>query len=223
MEIDMSTAWHGRFMVMAWAVLFPLGILIARYFKVMPGQKWPDELDNRIWWYSHLTFQYVGGLCLLVGVWLALTAVEDPARQWLVHRVLGRLTLALVLVQFFSGWLRGTMGGPTDPGAGANLFGDHYNMTRRRRLFERFHKINGYAMLLLSVVTILTGLFVAIAPWWMYAVLIAWWVLICVAFAQLQLHGRCVDSYQAIWGVPCDQLTGTQESSDARAEAKRPK
>lgn len=42
-------------MVVAWGVLLPLGILIARFFKVTPRQRWPAELDNKFWWYSHLT------------------------------------------------------------------------------------------------------------------------------------------------------------------------
>jgi hypothetical protein len=31
-------SWHARLMVLGWAVLLPLGALIARYFKVMPRQ-----------------------------------------------------------------------------------------------------------------------------------------------------------------------------------------
>lgn len=31
-ELPLWTAWHGRFMVAAWAIAFPLGVLVARYF-----------------------------------------------------------------------------------------------------------------------------------------------------------------------------------------------
>ena len=40
----MRAAWYRP-----WAVLLPLGALLARYFKVMPGQRWPDVLDNPRW------------------------------------------------------------------------------------------------------------------------------------------------------------------------------
>ena len=37
--------WHARSMVLGWSVLLPLGILIARFFKIIPGQDWPRVLD----------------------------------------------------------------------------------------------------------------------------------------------------------------------------------
>lgn len=36
-ELPLWTAWHGRFMVAAWAIALPLGVLVARYFKVSTG------------------------------------------------------------------------------------------------------------------------------------------------------------------------------------------
>ena len=50
-------AWHGRLMVLAWAVLLPVGVLVARFFKVMPGQDWPLRLDNKSWWHAHRLLQ----------------------------------------------------------------------------------------------------------------------------------------------------------------------
>ena len=36
-EIGLGVAWHGRSMVLAWGVLAPLAVLIARFYKVLPG------------------------------------------------------------------------------------------------------------------------------------------------------------------------------------------
>ena len=38
--------WHARLMVLGWAVLLPVGVLVARFYKVTPQQDWPRELDN---------------------------------------------------------------------------------------------------------------------------------------------------------------------------------
>jgi hypothetical protein len=45
-EVGFAVSWHARSMVLAWAVLAPLAVVIARYFKVLPGQDWPRELDR---------------------------------------------------------------------------------------------------------------------------------------------------------------------------------
>ena len=49
-------AWHARCMVLAWAVRLPLGALVARFCKVMPGQRWPQRLDNPAWWHAHRVY-----------------------------------------------------------------------------------------------------------------------------------------------------------------------
>ena len=65
--LESYEAWHGRAMFLAWGILIPLGVLIARYFKILPNQNWPDELDNRFWWYSHLIFQHLGLVLMFAG------------------------------------------------------------------------------------------------------------------------------------------------------------
>lgn len=37
-------------MVLAWVILLPLGVLIARFFKITPHQSWPASPDNKFWW-----------------------------------------------------------------------------------------------------------------------------------------------------------------------------
>lgn len=197
--VDVAVAWHARLMVLAWAILLPLGVLIARFFKVLPRQNWPEHCDNRFWWLSHLTLQYVGGGVMLVGLILLVSqhGVRGLASP---HAVLGYALLGLGAFQYLGGWLRGSKGGPTEP----VLRGDHYDMTPRRVAFEYLHKALGYTALALSVATILSGLWQANGPRWMWLVLGGWWSIWLSAFVVFQRLGRAFDTYQAIWGPsPC--------------------
>jgi len=202
--VEAVIVWHGRLMVAAWGVLLPLGVLIARFFKVTPRQDWPRALDSRLWWHGHLALQYTGGVLMLAGLGLLLWS--QPARGLAhLHGILGYAVLAFGAMQFLAGWLRGTKGGPSEP----VLRGDHYDMTRRRRIFERFHKGMGYLALLLACATIFSGLWQANAPRWMGLALAGWWLGLAAVFALLQRRGRAIDTYQAIWG-PGDAHPGNR-------------
>lgn len=199
-------AWHGRLMVLAMGLLTPPVIVIARFFKVTPRQDWPRQLDNPFWFVTHRRWGHVIGA--LAALALALVLAD---RGWLspgrnLHTLVGWLIVILVLMQLVSAWLRGTHGGPIDPFTRKprppqQWPGDHYSMTRRRIVFEYVHKIAGYALLALTVVALLTGLVAADAPRWMPITLGAWWTSMLVVFIALQRAGRCIDTYQAIWGL----------------------
>jgi len=107
--------------------------------------------------------------------------------------------LALGAAQGLSGLLRGSKGGPTDTALPAGT-GDHYLMTRRRRAFERMHKLLGWLSIAAAVPVIVLGLIVADAPRWMFVVLSGWWAAYILVLAYWQRRGRCIDTYQAIWG-----------------------
>ena len=196
-EIDSAAAWHGRLMVLAWAVLLPLGVIAARFFKVTPRQKWPEQLDNWAWWRAHLALQYTGGLVLLAALALIWSAGHGGSK-W--HTWLGRTACALCALQFLSAWLRGSKGGPTNPRPDGSFAGDHYDMTARRRLFERWHKSVGYIALALAILAIASGLWMVNAPRWMPLVLGLWWAALITLWLQLQSQGKAIDTYQAIWG-----------------------
>ncbi len=196
-DISQAAAWHGRLMTLGWGVLAPLAVLVARFFKVMPGQDWPRELDNQTWWRSHWIGQsLVAGLTVL-----ALVLVFPVVQSHDLHSRLGYTLVLLMLVQVLLGLLRGSKGGPTAPGTDGSPRGHHYDMTPRRRAFELLHKSLGYGVLVLAAVTILAGLWKSNAPIWMWGALCLWWVgLICV-FLRLQSRGLAIDTYQAIWGA----------------------
>ena len=190
------TVWHARAMVLAWGVLLPLGSLVARFFKVLPGQDWPRVLDHKAWWHGHRALQVLGVGLMLVGLWLAWGQGNGQGRMALLHRWLGLAVCALGLLQIASGLARGSKGGPT----AAQLRGDHYDMTAWRRAFERLHKGLGWLAVAAAVLVVMGGLVLADAPRWMAVVLSAWWLVLLAGFVALQRAGRCIDTYQAIWG-----------------------
>jgi hypothetical protein len=189
-----GVSWHGRLMVLAWGVLIPLGVVIARYFKVTARQDWPRQLDNRMWWHGHLTCQYAGGICMAAGFAIILAA--SGGGSFGLHGMMGYLVLAFGALQYIAGWLRGSKGGPTE----AEVRGDHYDMTTRRIIFEHVHKTVGYCALAIAAATILTGLWTANAPRWMWLAIGGWWLMLLAVALGLQARGRHVSSYHAIWG-----------------------
>jgi Eukaryotic cytochrome b561 len=191
-----SVAWHGRLMVLSWSFLLPLGILAARYFKITPNQNWPRVLDNKIWWRTHVWVQSAGVATMTLGVVFALSAANSADRVATVHHVFGWTVFALGWLQVGAALLRGDKGGPTEP----VLRGDHYDMTPRRVVFERVHKTLGWIAIPLAVAATGLGLTLADAPRWMPLVLALWWLALIGAGVALQKAGRCIDTYQAIWG-----------------------
>jgi hypothetical protein len=196
-DLDVAVAWHGRLMVLAWAVFLPLGVIVARFFKITSRQKWPAELDNKLWWYGHQILQYLAGALLLIAL-ILIWRPRGLGSSW--HVWLGWTVIAACAAQFLSAWFRGTKGGPTDPRPDGSLSGDHYDMTPRRRLFEHLHKSVGYVALALSIAAIGSGLWLVNAPRWMPIGLSLWWAALIALWSCLQRRGRAIDTYQAIWG-----------------------
>jgi len=194
-DLSLWVSWHGRLMMLAWGVLCPLGILVARFCKILPRQDWPKQVDNRTWWFGHLALQYGAGLATLAGVWLILYR-SGGGEAGSLHARIGWVVLSFAALQFFAGWLRGSKGGPSEP----TLSGDHYDMSRRRLVFEYYHKFAGYALLLLALLSLVSGMWLANALNWMWIALGVWWALIITAFITLQKRGWAFDTYQAIWG-----------------------
>ena len=209
-DVGLHVSWHARTMVVAWGVLVPFGVLAARYFKVFPGQDWPGKLDDRRWWHAHRLAHMSAGLLMLAGLWLILS-MDSPTESltpfaWL-HHAFGWSVICLSVTQFASAWLRGSKGGPTSPAADGSFSGDHFDMTPRRLIFEAVHKTGGFLALGLSVPAVLTGLWQANGPRWMWAVLGLWWLALLVVTWVLERSRGAFDTYQAIWGAD-EQLPG---------------
>ena len=201
-DIGVQVSWHARIMMLAWGILIPLGVIAARFFKIWPGQNWPIELDRREWWYAHLLLQ-VGGAVLAVGglVLIYFWSDYDGETNSFTHRSFGWLTMSCLFIQISGGVLRGTSGGPTYPAPDGSWRGDHYDMTWRRKTFERIHKVIGYLALVSGCITITLGLWMLNAPRWMCLVILLWWLVLIVCVCILQKRGYAIDTYQAIWGT----------------------
>jgi hypothetical protein len=196
-QITQSVAWHGRTMVLAWAVLAPLAIIIARFFKILPQQDWPRELDSAFWWRSHWIGQMLAVVLTIAGFTLVLPA---DIRSLTLHSGLGYLLFAGLLAQVLLGIFRGSKGGPTSPAPDGSPRGHHYDMTPWRLWFEMLHKTLGYGLCGLAVIIIIAGLWQSNAPNWMWIVITLWWLILIGAFIHLQRRGLAIDTYQAIWG-----------------------
>lgn len=208
-DIGTALSWHARLMVLSWGTLTPVAIIMARFFKITPRQKWPQELDNTMWWNAHYLGQSASFAIACVAVLLVFVAPQNLGGISL-HRALGYAIMSLGALQILSGVFRGSKGGPTAPQANGSLRGDHYDMTRHRLIFEFVHKTVGYVTLGLIVVAILTGLWAANAPNWMWLVICGWWLLLLVLAIGLQRRGHAYDTYQAIWG-PSLEHPGNRE------------
>jgi len=198
-------SWHGRLMVLAWGVAVPVAVLLARFFKVTPRQRWPEELDNTFWWHGHRFLSYVAVTLTVIAAALIMGHDNDRGPTRTLHAWAGWMVLSLAAVQIVSAHLRGTKGGPTAPRLSANgeildLRGDHYDMTPHRRRFEWIHKTAGMTAVVMALAAMLTGLWTADALRWMWAGLVVFWFCLLAAFVRWQRQGRCLDTYQAIWG-----------------------
>lgn len=187
-------ALHAGLMIYAWGVLLPAGSIVARYFKVTRDQDFPREIDNRFWWTWHRLFQSAGMGLATLGALVMHSAGPSGFASW--HSRIGASVLLLGWLQVAAALLRGTMGGPTD----SNLRGDHYDMTRRRLVFEALHKTTGWITLGLAGAALVSGAVFTDAP---DLVLVALGVLIgahLLAIFRFAHAGRWVDTYRAIWG-----------------------
>jgi len=192
-DLGQLVIWHARLMVLAWCFCALVAVVITRYFKVLPNQDWPKQLDNKFWWNSHLSLQFTN---ILLSIIAFVLIIVHQGTGWDLHRFLGWVVLSLMFVQAISGLFRGSKGGPTD----LQMRGDHYDMTIYRYIFEYYHKIMGYTVLVLANITIFSGLWQANAPRWMFITIGVWLIVLLSLVIFLQRSKGCIDTYQAIWG-----------------------
>ena len=188
--------WHARFMVAAWTVLLPAGMLVARYLKVTPRQNWPERLDNKAWWRTHVWMQSAGVGAMTAGLSFAYGNAHGLTEVARWHELLGWTVIGIAAVQVAGGIVRGTKGGPTD----RQMRGDHYDMTLRRVVFEYVHKHLGWCAVPPAIIATGLGLYMLDAPRWMPIAIAIWWLGYALLAIAMQWAGWCIDTYQAIWG-----------------------
>ena len=198
-SVGALVSWHGRGIALAWGVMIPTGVVIARYFKVLPWQDWPRQLDNRVWWRAHLGLQ-LGGFAIALLALLAIIVAQGGVTARMTHSVLGWLVMGLATAQVLSGYLRGTKGGPTDAAPDGTWHGDHYDMTQRRLIFELVHKSLGHGAILAAAAALLAGLWLANAPRWMWIAQLVYWAALAVLALWYERRGPRPTTHEAIWG-----------------------
>ncbi len=199
-------AWHGCLMLVAWAILMPAGFLVVRFFKITPGQDWPRRLNNPFWFINHRRLGYATVIVTTIAIACILWANGSLTLWQGYHATTGWMLFALAWCQVLGSLFRGSHGGPVDPMTRKILppeqwHGDHFNLTRRRIFFEYSHKIIGYILVPLTVWQIATGLRDLDASLWLWGAVALCALFFVSAFVTLQVSGRCVDTYQAIWGL----------------------
>ena len=152
-------------MVGIWLIFVPLCITIIRYGKPRPtehGIRTKIGVRNKKWWWFniHKYGMYSAVALSLAGVAVALIVSKTFSGS--VHSIFGILTVVMGCLQALTGMYRGTHGGkfyytakPDDP---STWKGDHYSRTKRRRMFESYHKTSGYFALFCALGAIGSGL-----------------------------------------------------------------
>jgi hypothetical protein len=199
---------HGWINIFVISFAVPVGVVVARYFKVTSKQDWPREVDSKFWWRGHLWLSYMGVAMMIAAQipiakfshFLDLREISQLKAHQLAHFASGWLFLLMGVFIVFTGWLRGSKGGPTDK----QLRGDHYDLTERRLLFEAIHKKLGYALLVLSSLVTLSGFYTAAMPRWSLGLLFIWWIFLLLLCFRYELGGRQIPTYQATWGLKAE-------------------
>jgi hypothetical protein len=205
--IEVHWTYHAVLMTFAWLFLVPLCILIIRFGKPRPtfsGLKRKVAIYHREWWwFSAHKYGMIVAMLLSLGGGIVAIAVSRGF-SGTVHSVFGILAITLGVVQIVAGWLRGKHGGKyyytADPNDPSTWFGDHYNMTLRRRIFEAYHKNAGYFAAFCAFAAVASGLMQYPLPWLLAAVIVLF-VLVLVCAAVLDFKGLKYDGYKAAHGT----------------------
>jgi len=206
-DSEILLASHAIIMAATWGVMVPVSLVITRFFKVMPGQNYPQEINNSFWMRTHRVMSTTVIFVATAGAGLAVWALGGISLAS-THAQWGFAVVVLGWLQLFIALQRGTHGGPW--GLSRNVenilprdqwFGDHYNMTLRRRIFEVVHIWTGYPTAIAGLVAVALGIdgYGLAWPWqvaygaWVLAILLAYW--------KFTRDRRRVPTYQSIWGL----------------------
>jgi hypothetical protein len=202
--------YHAMLMVGVWFVLVPICIVTIRFGKPKPtltGIHEKVSIWNPAWWWFSV---HKYGLMVAIGLALAGAIVAltvSGGFSGSLHSFFGLTTVALGCLQIIGGWLRGKHGGKNyytaDPNDPATWFGDHYNMTPRRRTFEAYHKTAGYFVYFFAAGAIATGLMQHPIPG-LGEFIVAMVLLAFVVSIVLEYKGFRYDGYRAAHGYTPD-------------------
>ena len=204
--IEIHWAYHAMLMSTVWFFLVPIAIIAIRFFKPAPTsygiERGTGRFDRKLlWWTIHYGVLYLAIGCSLLG--LAIAVYVSGGISHSAHATWGFATIAFGTLQIVFAWFRGTHGGKhgvnSDPADPATWHGDHFDMTRRRRWFEAYHKTAGYFAIALAFGAAGSGL----VRYWLPGVAVALAIMIFAALvASVLLEGRGFrhDTYRSVYG-----------------------
>lgn len=179
---------HGILMILAWAVVLPMGAFLA---NVLKRRKKSDS--DSTWFQYHKYFQIAGLLIATTSFIIILvhsTAIDDtPGTRSHSHASLGVATMTLGFFQPFNAFLR-----PHPPKEGERK-------SSLRFVWELLHKGLGYSALIMAVITIVFGTMLLPTPTQrlsfqiVYGVIWAHWV---IGFFSCSLYGKIAKSSNAL-------------------------
>ena len=210
LTIPVRWDYHAILMVSIWFVLVPFCILVIRFGKPKPtktGLHRKVSIWHAEWWWLSI---HKYGLILLISLALAgevVAIVVSHGFSGSLHSFFGITTVVLGCLQIMGGWLRGNHGGKNyftaDPNDPKTWFGDHYNMTTRRRIFEAYHKTAGYFVFFFAAGAVITGVIQYPMPW-VLEFIIAMVLIAFVVATVLEYKGYRYDGYRAAHGYTMD-------------------
>jgi hypothetical protein len=210
LTIPVHWNYHAFLMVAIWFVAVPICIIVIRFGKPRPtltGLHRKVSIWHAEWWWFSV---HKYGLIFAITMALAgavVAVVVSGGYSGTLHSFFGVMTIVLGCLQIMGGWLRGNHGGknyftakPDDP---KTWFGDHYNMTPRRRKFEAYHKTAGYFVYFFASGAVLTGVIQYPIPW-LAEFVIAMVLIAFVISIVLEYKGYRYDGYRAAHGYTMD-------------------
>lgn len=135
-ELRPVLAVHGFIMFLAWALLFPGGVLAARYLK---------HLKDDGWFQIHVYSQYSGIAVMFLGVLFAVAEIRE-FRWGSLHVKLGLISILLACAQPSNAFFR-----PKKAASGEQP-------SPKRIAWQLVHKYVGGATLAVGFITLLTGI-----------------------------------------------------------------
>jgi hypothetical protein len=181
---------HGVVMFLAWGLLAPAGVLVARFTKHVQ----PADGPSAFWFTTHRIVQVTSMVLSVVGLVLAIVMVAPGPHFAEAHHIIGVVVVALGLLQPVNACCR-----PAKmPGKKRQSLG--------RTAWEWLHKGSGYAALLLAVVTVFLGLqeAQARAPYFAaYGALLA--VGLCLALWRERIRRRGASAGKGVIAIRSSQ------------------
>ncbi|XP_028399643.1 uncharacterized protein LOC114523035 isoform X2 [Dendronephthya gigantea] len=158
---------HGIFMFIGWGLLLQLGMFFARYFR----QRDP-------WWFKmHRALQVSGLIVSIFG--FAFAVVSVPFSHFMfAHGGIGLLIMIIGLLQPLNAFFRPHK---TDP------------KTLKRMIWEIYHINAGRVALILALINISLGVFLAVVPytaWVVWFIMFAVWVAILIVMEVRLQYSR---------------------------------